>query len=339
MPGFLSWLSRMFTGDGPSPRTNESRLMNLTACEEASNPKQDERLEQLEQHLFCWLLDTDPRGLAQEDERDRILLDELARRLREGRIQELPRQPLTLPMLMRALSDENSDRRSLTRIILDDPAVTDQTLQMANSPMFRPGDHSIESVDNAVFVLGIDGIRSVVSASVMRPMLAARNSREALFARRVWLWGLSCARSAEQIARIHGQDASAWFLVGLLPALAYMTLFRELQRIVQVRNLGAPPAASVLRLALSRHQWGMSQLLANEWNLPPRYHACLFEAERPSPGDAHSPLNDGIVVGTREVLLHARQRNMAEEQLLDLVQLSADQLGQVRHATQRLLRE
>ena len=202
------------------------------------------------------------------------------RRLREGRIQELPRQPLTLPMLMRALSDENSDRRSLTRIILDDPAVTDQTLQMANSPMFRPGDHSIESVDNAVFVLGIDGIRSVVSASVMRPMLAARNSREALFARRVWLWGLSCARSAEQIARIHGQDASAWFLVGLLPALAYMTLSRELQRIVQVRNLklrrcvGHPPGVVPASV-------GHVPVAGKRVEPPPRYHACLFEAERP----------------------------------------------------------
>lgn len=339
MPGFFSWLSSLFTGHSPSPRATESRLMNLTASDDASGPQRDDRLDQLEQHLFCWLLDTDPHGLQREDERSRILLDELDRRLREGRVQELPRQPMTLPMLMRALSDENSDRRRLTRIILDDPAVTDQTLQMANSPMFRPGEHSIESVDNAVFVLGIDGIRSVISASVMRPMLAARNSREALFARRVWLWGLGCARSAEQIARIHGQDASAWFLVGLLPALSYMTLFRELQRIVQVRNLGAPPAASVIRSALARHQWAVSQLLANEWNLPPRYHACLFEAERPSPGDAHSPLNDGLVVGTREVLLHARQRNMAEEHLQELVRLSADQLQQVRHATGRLLRE
>ncbi|HCL37706.1 MAG TPA: histidine kinase, partial [Marinobacter hydrocarbonoclasticus] len=86
-------------------------------------------------------------------------LAELERRLQMNEMEELPRKPGSLPMLMRALSNEATERKELTRIILSDPSLTDQLLQVANSPYFRPSEHVIESVDQAVFVLGVDGIR------------------------------------------------------------------------------------------------------------------------------------------------------------------------------------
>ncbi|HAS75188.1 MAG TPA: histidine kinase, partial [Marinobacter adhaerens] len=254
-------------------------------------------------------------------------------------MEELPRQPMSLPMLMRALSDESTDRQRLTEIILGDPSLTDQLLQIANSPYFRTSDHAIESVDQAVFVLGVDGIRNVISAAVMRPMMAARNSREALFGQRGWRWGLTCARAAELIARTQGEDTSAHFMVGLLPSLAYITIRRELQRICRSRTAIGEPEPALIRHALARYQWATCQLLANEWNLPPKYHAYLLAAERPAPKQKHTPLTDGMVIGTREVLRHAHQRNLAEEDLPKVVRLTPDQISNIRNALQKMLRE
>ena len=208
--------------------------------------------------------------------------------------------------------------------------MTDQLLQIANSPYFRTGDQSIDSVDQAVFVLGMDGIRNVISAAIMRPMMAARNSREALFAQRVWRWGLTCARSAELIAKIQGQDSSVYFMAGLLPALSYITLRRELQRVCRTESGLAEPPPSLIHIALSRYQWATSQLLANEWGLPPHYHAQLLAAERPAPRQQHTPLNDGIIIGTREVLRHAHQRNMPEDDVLRITNISREQFTRVR---------
>ncbi|MGM0766576.1 MAG: HDOD domain-containing protein [Pseudomonadota bacterium] len=330
MPGFFSWISGLFSSPGPSAPAPEPRLFNPVNHNTATSERETELLQHLEEHLFCWLLDSPPSALRVDTPRIAATLDQLGERLSTSSIEELPRRPMTLPMLMRALSDESSDRQRLSDIILSDPSLTDQLLQIANSPYFRPGDQTIESVDQAIFVLGIDGIRNVISAAVMRPMMVARNSREALFAQRVWRWGLACARSAELIARLQGQDTSAYFMVGLLPALSYITLRRELQRIYRSRSAGAEPEPAVIRQALTRFQWGTSQLLANEWNLPPQYHAYLLAAERPAPAQKHTPLNDGIIVGTREVLRHAHQRNMAEDNLLSVIRLDNDQLGKVR---------
>ncbi|MAZ05389.1 MAG: histidine kinase [Halomonas sp.] len=341
MPGFLSWISGLFSTSQSAPPAPEARLFN-PAPEDPANAPQDtgpQLAQQLEDHLFCWLLDAEPRALKADLSTSGDVLGELHQRLSNNRVDELPRQPMSLPMLMRALSDESTDRQRLTDIILGDPSLTDQLLQIANSPYFRPGDHSIESVDQAVFVLGVDGIRNVIAAAVMRPMMAARNSREALFGQRAWRWGLTCARASELIAKIHGEDTSGHFMVGLLPSLAYITIRRELQRICRSRTTSAEPEPALIRHALARYQWATCQLLANEWDLPPKYHAYLLAAERPAPRQKHTPLTDGMVIGTREVLRHAHQRNLAEEDLPRVVRLTDDQISNVRRALQTMLRE
>ncbi|NMT62018.1 HDOD domain-containing protein [Marinobacter orientalis] len=331
MPGFLSWISGLFSSDKPGTvSAPESRLLNSAVATENNSTTDPALIDQLEEHLFSWLLDSPPTALHSEPGQWEPILENLRGRIARRELDELPRQPMTLPKLMRALSDDTSDRNHLTEIILNDPALTEQLLQIANSPYFRPGDQSIDSVDQAVFVLGLDGIRNVISASIMRPMMAARNSREALFAQRVWRWGLTCARSAELIAKIQGQDSSVFFMTGLLPALSYITLRRELQRICRMEPGMAEPSPSLIHDALSRYQWATSQLLANEWNLPPKYHAQLLAAERPAPGQKLSPLNDGIIVGTREVLRHAHQRNMPEEDVLSIIHISGEQFTRVR---------
>ncbi len=340
MPGFLSWITSLFSS--PQPPTQvlpEARLINPAKAQ--TNDDLENGLElthRLEENLFCWLLDAKPSALTGEPSSATEILGELENRLTEGQMDELPRQPLSLPMLLRALADESTDRQSVTDIILRDPALTDQLLQVSNSPFFRHGDKTIESVDQAVFLLGIDGIRNVVSAAVMRPMMAARNSGEALFAQRVWRWGLSCARASEQIAKLHNADTSAHFMAGLLPALAYITLYRELQRICRAR-INSAPTPALIRQAMTRYQWSTSQLLAKAWNLPPRFSALLLAAERPAPKQDQTPLNDGIIIGTREVLLHANQRNLAEDDLPNVVQLNPQQIKLVRESLLAMLRD
>jgi len=341
MRSFFSWISGLFSGNRPEPG-EESRL--LTPSRKASgNDAQDKGdilAKQLEEHLFCWLLDVGPSALQGDLASAHRVLESLNHRLHnKKRIHELPRRPHTLPMLMTALSDESTDRKRLGEIILGDPALTEQLLKMANSPYFRTRDSDIDSVDQAIFVLGMDGIRNVIAAAVARPVLAARNSREAVFAQRVWTWGLTCARGSELIARIHGHDASAHFIAGLLPSLGYITVRRELERIYRAHFNNREPEPAVIRHALARNQWVVCQRLAEEWGLPPKYHALLLSAERPLPGHLHTPLSDGMILGTREVLRHSRQRNLAEEDLQHLIQLTPEQITGVRKTLRSFLRE
>ncbi|MDX1755345.1 MAG: HDOD domain-containing protein [Marinobacter sp.] len=339
MPGFLSWVSGLFGDKSPAPPPARSRLLNPSTSPGNDLAATDASLDKLEQHLFCWLLDTPPSELTRDSGDTHSIMEELSKRVQQGKLDELPRQPMTLPMLMRALSDPDISRKEITDIILNDPALTDQLLLVANSPFFRPGDQTIESVDQAVFLLGMDGIRSVIAAAILRPMMAARNSGEALFAQRAWRWGLSCARAAELIARLQGKDASAYFMVGLLPALSYLTLYREILRIYRGALAGPEVQPAVVLQALQRFDWRISQQIANHWNLPPRHTSYLLAAERPSPRQQHTPLNDGIILGTREILRHAHQRNMGEDELAALLSLTEGQFHTVRSELVNMLRD
>lgn len=340
MPRILEWFQGIL-GKRAEPLQLQptSRLLNPAQVTSADRALTDAALEKLEESLFCWLLDVGPAQLATPDDHTAAILADLQTRVETNQLEELPRQPMTLPMLLRTMSEEDTGREQLVNIILGDPALTDQVLQVANSPYFRHGEQHIESVDQAVFLMGHQGIRSVVSASIMRPMLAARNSAEALFAQRVWRWGMACGRSAEAIARVQGGDSGAHFLLGLLPALSYMTLRREAQRLYRVRRTGQTLPPGLLYAAIRQFDWATAQVLAREWNLPPRYNASLLAAERPAPEQLHTPLNDGIILGTREVLRHAHQRNLPEEDLRQVIQLEDRQFDQIRKSIANMLRE
>lgn len=331
MPGFFARISAFFSPPKADSMSSQSRLMNAAADAPQAQSSSRQSANKLEDHLFCWLLDAPPSALARPLNRDEEkILTKIEQRVQHQSLEELPRQPMTLPMLMRALSDEGTDRRTLTEIILSDPALTDQLLHVANSPLFRPTDKAIESVSQAVFMLGMEGIRNVISAAVMRPMMAARNSREALFAQRVWRWGLTCAHSSELVARLQEREGSLYFMCGLLPALSYITLRRELLRICRGAPQSLEPSPALIYQALSGCQWSTSQVLANEWNLSPKYHAKLLTAERPAPQQTYAPLNDGIIIGTREILRHAHQRNMAEEDVLKLTHIKPEEFSRIR---------
>ncbi|MFW5825208.1 MAG: HDOD domain-containing protein [Marinobacter sp.] len=344
MPGLFSWVrAKLFPGHGATSEpaaTQYRRSRRSFQGASQQHPAQDRSSrERLDDHLFCWLLDCSPRQLDEPSELTGKILREVGSRLENEALEELPRQPLTLPTLIRTLASESTTRKEVARIILSDASLTDQVLQVANSPFFKAGEQPVETVDQAVFLLGLDGIRNVASASVMRPMLAARNSTEHAFSQRVWRWGLSCARAAELIALHRKEESTSYFMVGLLPALAYLTLRREVQAILHRRYPDQRGTAQMYHETMVRFSWATARKIARAWNLPPRYHALLLTAERPAPGEACRPLNDGIILGTREVLRDAHQRNLGENELQDLISLDPGQLDKVRQILSRLLAE
>lgn len=350
MSGLLSRLAGLFSPARPEPpgpdtttppaQAPETQPINPDPVSTEPDNTGNEYARQLEEHLFCWLLDTEPEQLNADISDGSAVLERLQEQVRSGHLQELPRRPMSLPMLMQALSDEQSDRHAITDIILQDPALTDQLLQVANSPWFRTSDRSIESVDQAVFLLGVDGIRDLISASLMRPLMASRNSREALFARRCWVWGLACARAAETIARLRKEDASAHFMVGLLPSLAYLTLYREVVRIFRRHHSENPTLEpGLIRQAISRYQWDVCQRLASEWKLPPKHQTLLLGAGQPLAEQQPSALTDGMRMGTWEVLRSARQRNLGEDELRTLVSLDNEAFVQVRRLLRQIVQE
>lgn len=345
MQGLLSWITGLFSRSrnpvlqpAPGDRSHSKGDAGQKPLAATHNPL----TEALNQHLFCWLLDSRPQTLvADEDEAD-AAIEELGKRLRAGKFSELPRQPMSLPILMSALSDDSTTRQDLSNIILSDPGLTDQLLKVANSPFFRPDKNVIKTVDQAILMLGMEGIRNVVSAALMRPTISARNSEEATFIARCWRWGMACARAAETVAAMQRKDASIYFMAGLLPALAYITLYREAHRNSQPDANGRiaqpKPGPAALQKILTRYQWPVARRIATTWGLSKNHQGLLHRPDS-TRGQNNAALIDGMMIGTRELLRHSRQRNLAEEDLPALVQLDSAQILLVQTALKPMLED
>ena len=113
-----------------------------------------------------------------------------------------PRRPMLLPKLMQAVSDETVSQREIVRILAGDPALAGNLLRLANSSYYRHTPDPIESLDRAVAILGIDGMRSMIAAALLQPIFRISGGAFAAFGEISWEHALSAGSAAEAHAAI-----------------------------------------------------------------------------------------------------------------------------------------
>lgn len=84
--------------------------------------------------------------------------------------QLVPRLPRVLPKLMTALNNPDTPIPRLTELIESDPVISSLVLRLINSPAMRVRRENIDSLHQAVMLLGFSGMREVVSAAIFSPI-------------------------------------------------------------------------------------------------------------------------------------------------------------------------
>ena len=113
-----------------------------------------------------------------------------------------PRRPLLLPKLMRAMNDNEVSRRELSRIIATDPALAGSLLRLANSPFYRSRPEPVESLDRAIALLGLEGMRSLIAAALLQPVFRVGGGLFMQFGDVTWEHTLYSASAAEAHAAV-----------------------------------------------------------------------------------------------------------------------------------------
>jgi HD-like signal output (HDOD) protein len=190
-----------------------------------------------------------------------------------------PRRPLLLPKLMQATNDTDVSRRELAAIIATDPALTGNLLRLANSPFYRLSADPVENIDRAIAVLGTEGIRSLIAASLVQPLFRSITGEFKRFPEVIWSQTLYGARAAESYAAlVAGADPFAAQLLGLLLGLASILIFRAtMARYAEVKT--TPEAASIAML-IDRHAATVAREIAQDWQLSERILAALEDQQQ-----------------------------------------------------------
>ena len=249
-----------------------------------------------------------------------------------------PRRPMQLPKLLQAINDETASRGALSQIIAGDPALAGNLLRLANSPFYRHSPDPIESLDRAVAMLGIEGLRSMIAAALMQPVFRISGGGFAQFGDVTWEHSLYAASAAETHASmVDSADPFAAQLLALLLGLATIVVF-SVARDAFLARQRKPDAAQIAAL-IDAHAISVARQVAASWELSERIDTALAEQLTPQGAPRTAPrsplgraLQFGIFIGALAVL---RGRGEINDELASEVLKSA---GPASNAAERVWR-
>jgi HD-like signal output (HDOD) protein len=177
-----------------------------------------------------------------------------------------PRRPMLLPQLLRAVNDSETTRHELAQLIARDPALVGSLLKLANSPIYRRGTHAIESVERALAVLGMQGVRSLAAAALVQPVFRSVAGDAARFPEVIWEHTYRAAAAAEvYAAAVEATDPLAAQLLALVMGLAMLVVYRAALDQYAAREL--EPDATALASLLDEHAAEVAHRIAASWEL------------------------------------------------------------------------
>lgn len=193
----------------------------------------------------------------------------------EARPEYFPRRPSLLPKLMATVNDSDASLKEISGIIAQDPALTANLLRIANSPLYRVSNTPIESIDRAVTMVGVTGIRSIIATALVQPLMAAGSGAFNKFPELCWEHTLYSALTAETHAtQIERTEPFVSQLVGLLYGLSAIMVFRIVRDQFAAHSELKPSPGSVARL-LETWVAPTAGRIAASWELPERLQYAL----------------------------------------------------------------
>ncbi|HEX4375720.1 MAG TPA: HDOD domain-containing protein [Steroidobacteraceae bacterium] len=206
-----------------------------------------------------------------------------------------PRRPLLLPKLVAAMNDDDTSRRELAHIITSDPSLAGTLLKLANSPFYRVANEPIESLDRAIAVLGMEGMRSLVAAALMQPVFRIEGGGFPQFGDVLWQHTLSSATAAQAHATmIEHADPFAAQLLALMMGMAAIVVFRLTIDQYEQRHLS--PLPRVVMTLLTTQTAPVARQVAASWQLTERMEVALADQTAPQ-GVGISALGRSLLVG------------------------------------------
>ncbi|MBU0508581.1 HDOD domain-containing protein [bacterium] len=218
-----------------------------------------------------------------------ISLAELSRE-----IDHLDPIPVSQPRLAQVVADPTADLQQIVTIIEYDPALTSNTLRMANSAYFSPGTR-VHSVKEAVQRLGAGRILQHAVGHGIRGRLIAACPGYDLVEHELWRHSVAAALAAEQLSlyaktRIHPVAFTAALLHDIGKFLLSRHLTDDLKaEITELEQNGRLPYVEAERTILGFDHAQVGGVIARRWNFPDVLVEAIAHHHHPH----HPHLGDG----------------------------------------------
>ncbi len=189
----------------------------------------------------------------------------------------VPRLPSVIPKLLRSLRDPDSSVKDYVEIVNKDPVMSASVLKLANSVYFNPIGARINEIERAIVKLGIDGLRSVLSAAVMQPIIQKESAYFTQAGQKIWQHSLNCAVACEVIAQHRSSEKFKVYILGLMHDIGKITIFSELCKQFKINNEDVEPGYNAFAPLMMLLSPAVSYWVAKDWELPQEVCKALAE--------------------------------------------------------------
>ena len=197
-------------------------------------------------------------------------------------VEQLPNLPSTTRVVLGYLNDDDADINQVVQAIARDQGLVARVLRIANSPFFGL-PNQVQTIHEAVIVLGFSNLRLVVTAAMMtaQKFPGLTNGVEV---QRLFRHSIAVAICASAIGRSNKLNPNLLFLAGILHdigKLALMATYPALYVEVQsLRESGKLLTIDAEEQVLGFNHAAIGAALCRHWHLP--------EAIAVAIGDHHS---------------------------------------------------
>ncbi|WP_415902574.1 HDOD domain-containing protein [Neptuniibacter sp. QD29_5] len=171
--------------------------------------------------------------------------------------------------LMEALIDENVCSSKIVATVKEDPVLLGKLLHLANSAFYRCSKTEIESIDDAVIMMGNDEIRKLVISTLMVDNLKINSVYFRFFGANIWQHSHDVATMAALYASSKGMNEFQAYLNGLLHDVGKLVIFKLLIDVLETEAPGTYPSKSFFIDIMDRYSHKFTLMALKEWALNP----------------------------------------------------------------------
>jgi len=205
-----------------------------------------------------------------------------------NRIHNLPTPPLVFTQVNKVIKDPKTSAYQIGAIISEDPALSAKILKLTNSSFYGI-PRTINSVKQAIIILGLDVVRSLVLSASVFDSFAKNYKIDKNYLDWFWRHSLSVASMARIISRTKNfpslLEAEEAFSAGLLHDIGKLVIFSHLSdEFIMIRSASQKDQTrqtwKIENEILGFDHSMVGEFLAQKWNLPKelggaiRYHHC-----------------------------------------------------------------
>ncbi len=188
------------------------------------------------------------------------------------KVNTIPAFPATMIKLIKMIDDPNVSVNSIKEVIRTDEGLTVKILRIANSAFYR-GRREIKTIEDAVIVLGLRTVKSMIFSVTVSPVLSKELSGYDLGKEALWRQSQISAMTAQTIAKRCGfKEIDLAYTAGLLKDVGKVILdeyiknnLEEVMKLVEEKNIAFSEAEAEV-LGVSHAEVGAK--IAERWNLP-----------------------------------------------------------------------